>query len=83
MDMRHLRVDDNIACRVTEALWSDPFIPASDICVHVIDGTVMLTGEVGSETDRIAIGRLVVDLICVERMINAITVTEAVNRFAA
>ena len=81
--MRNLRVDDNIACRVTEALWSDPFVPAEDICVHVFDGTVMLTGEVGSETQRIAIGRLVADLICVERLTNAVTVTEVVNRFAA
>jgi osmotically-inducible protein OsmY len=81
--MRNTRVDDNIACRVTEALWSDPFVPASNICVHVLDGTVMLTGEVGSETERIAIGRLVADLICVERLTNAITVTEAVNRLAA
>lgn len=81
--MRNLRVDDNIACRVAEALWSDPFVPAGDICVHVFNGTVMLTGEVGSETRRIAIGRLVADLICVERLTNAVTVTDVVNRFAA
>ena len=81
--MRNPRVDDNIACRVTEALWSDPFIPAGDIRVHVFDGTVMLTGEVGSETQRMAVGRLVADLVCVERLTNAVTVTAVVNRFAA
>lgn len=81
--MRNLRVDDNIACRVTEALWSDPFVPAGDISVHVFDGTVMLTGKVGSEAQRIAIGRLVADLICVERLTNAITVTDVMNRYAA
>lgn len=81
--MRNLCIDDNIADRVTEAIWSDPFVPAVDVCVHVFDGTVMLTGEVGSEAQRIAIGRLVVDLICVERLTNAITVTDVVNRLAA
>lgn len=81
--MRNLRIDDNIANRVTEALWSDPFVPASDICVHVFDGRVMLTGEVASETQRIAVGRLVADLICVEGLTNAITVTNVVSRFAA
>lgn len=81
--MRNLRIDDNIACRVTEALWSDPFAPAGDIRVHVFDGTVMLTGEVGSEAQRIAIGRLVAELTCVEQLTNALTVPDVVNRYAA
>ena len=81
--MRRVRIDDNIACRVTEALWSDPFVSASDICVHVFDGTVMLTGEVASETQRSAVGRLVADLICVAGLTNAITVTNVADRLAA
>lgn len=81
--MRSVRIDDNITCRVTEALWSDPFVPASEISVHVFNGTVMLTGEVSSETQRLAIGRLVSDLICVEGVTNAITVTDVADRLAA
>lgn len=81
--MSNLRIDDNIACRVTEALWADPFVEAGDICVHVFNGAVVLTGEVGSESERITIGRLVADLVCVERLTNAITIADAVNRFAA
>lgn len=82
--MRNVRIDENITCRVTDALWSDPFVQASDICVHVFDGTVMLTGEVATETQRLAIGRLVADLICVEGLTNAITVTDDVaDRIAA
>lgn len=81
--MRDLRNDDNIADRVTEALWNHPFMPAADICVHVFDGMVTLSGEVASETERTAIGRLVADLGCVERLVNAIRVADAVNLLAA
>jgi len=81
--MRNPRIDDNIADRVTEALWNHPFMPAAGICVHVFDGTVMLSGEVASEAERTAIGRLVADLVCVEGLTNALTIAGAVNRLAA
>jgi osmotically-inducible protein OsmY len=76
-------VDDNIANRVTEALWNDPWVQAEEISVHVLSGTVMLTGEVATEAQRIAVGRLVADLVCVERFTNALTVAEVTKRFAA
>jgi osmotically-inducible protein OsmY len=76
-------IDDNIANRVIEALWNDPYAPAEEISVHVLGGTVMLTGEVATEAQRIAVGRLVADLMCVERFTNALTVAEVIKRFAA
>ena len=80
---RTLRTSDNVADRVIEALWTDPFVPAAALAVHVFDGAVLLTGEVASEAERIAVGRLVADLACVDRLTNAVTVARSTQRYAA
>lgn len=68
-------VDDNIAERVTQALWADPLIEPGDIAVRVDAGVVVLTGSVATEMQRNQIVEMLDGLYCCDDVILDLHVT--------
>ena len=81
--------DTTIATRVKTALATDPTVATQDINVQVVNGVVYLRGDVYTETERQAAGRVaqsVPDVVAVHNMLTLIpihrggTVEEQVER---
>jgi osmotically-inducible protein OsmY len=71
------RIDDNIAQRVLEALWSHPWIVPSHVDIRVEDGLLTLNGQVTSALELIAIEEVLEAISCVDRMENRLEVAGA------
>lgn len=58
--MTNACIDENIAERITQALWSNPFLDPTGISIKVVAGHIVLSGKVDSEQE-IEIARDVLD----------------------
>ena len=63
------RIDDNIAERVTQALWTNPFVDPSNIVVTVDASRVVLNGTVDAEQDLDIITAILEDLYCCDEVV--------------
>lgn len=76
-------VDDNIAERVTQALWADPFVEPANIVVRVDAGVVVLTGSVATESQRYQVLEVLEGLYCCDDVILDLHVTARDNLLSA
>ena len=59
-------IDENIAERVTQALWSNPFIDPAGISIEVVAGQVVLGGTVETAQEIRVAREILDDLYCCE-----------------
>ena len=63
-------IDDNIAERVTQALWANPFVDPSNIAVAVDASGVVLKGMVDTEEQIDLVTAILEGLYCVDHVVN-------------
>lgn len=69
--------DDNIAERVTQALWTNPFLDPSTITVAVRNGVVTLAGSVDGQDALAAVFETLDDLYCCDTVVNRLLVVQS------
>lgn len=69
-------IDDNIAERVTQALWANPFLDPSDIAVAVDASRVVLKGMVDTEEEIDLITAILEDLYCCDHVVNDLKIAQ-------
>ncbi len=70
-------IDDNIAQRALEALWSHPFLSPTGIDIQVSNGVLTVSGEVGSLFELETTLDLLEDLYCTGEVHNQLTLAQA------
>ena len=63
-------VDDNIAERITQALWANSFVDPSNIAVAVDASGVLLKGTVDTEEEIDVVTAILEDLYCCDHVVN-------------
>lgn len=64
--MTNACIDENIAERVTQALWSNPFIDPTGVSIKVAAGQVVLGGTVCTAQEIEVAREILDDLYCCE-----------------
>ena len=72
-------IDDNIAERVTQALWANPFVDPSNIAVAVDASRVVLKGAVDAEEEIDIITAILEDLYCCDEVVIDLKIARAMD----
>jgi osmotically-inducible protein OsmY len=72
-------IDDNIAERVTQALWANPFLDPSNIAVASEASRVVLRGVVDIEEEVDLATAILQDLYCCEDVVNELRIAGGVD----
>lgn len=70
-------MDENIAERVIQALWTNPFLDPSTITVTVRNGVVTLAGSVDSQDTLAAVSETLDDLYCCDTVVSRLLVIQS------
>ena len=72
-------IDDNIAERVTQALWANPFLDPSNIAVAVEAGRVVVRGVVDTDDEVDLATAILQDLYCCDDVVNDLRIARGVD----
>nr|WP_295887307.1 BON domain-containing protein [uncultured Devosia sp.] len=73
------RIDDNIAERVTQALWANPFLDPSNIAVAVEASRVVLRGVVDTDEEIDLATAILQDLYCCDDVVNDLRIARGLD----